>query len=92
MKLLFAAMSLVGALGLSRLQGGAPVEAGAPVAAEEAVRQSVDVQIDDAMSTCPRVWVCEWDGTWHETRQSCIAECNSGCYVEIFCDGSCVCP
>lgn len=89
MKLVFATMSLFCALGLSKLQASPP----APLTAEESpgLQQSVDPEINDDLSACPRAWICD-DGTYYSTRQQCFASCSGFCTVEIICDGSCVCP
>ncbi len=88
MKLVFAAICLVSALGLSKLQAGAPVEAPAMNLVEES--SVVDQEEEGAL--CPRRWTCNGSG-WYDTRVACEAACGGvPCERDHDCRGGCICP
>ncbi len=89
MKLLFASLSLLGALTLSRLQAADPVS----LAADEPAARAASTAPDDGdASTCPRIWRCDATNDVYDTRVACRAECAGTCELEVFCDGFCLCP
>jgi hypothetical protein len=100
MKLLFASLSLLCALSLSKLQAGDPLATGAPaaspaleLAADDAAARAARTAPDDGdASTCPYIWRCDDTGGVYDTRASCRAECPGACSIELFCDGFCICP
>jgi hypothetical protein len=90
MKLLFAAMCLVSALGLSKLDSAPPSPAPAlasETSAEEVVSPGAGAA---ALALCPRAWRCGL--RWFGTEASCVANCTVPCELDYRCSGGCVCP
>lgn len=93
MKIVFAAMLMLGALGLSKLE---PSPSAQPAAAQVAV-SSEEVVVPpalkggDSSAYCPMKWTCNFR-SWYNDQATCNANCGSACELEYRCSAGCVCP
>lgn len=89
MKLIFAAVCMVSALGISKLHAGAPAEMVVAAPVEES---SVVEQPQEEWAICPRGWTCDHI-RWYGSQATCQTRCPDGvCEMDYNCNGTCVCP
>lgn len=96
-KLLFASLSLLCALSLSKLDARpaydlAPASAPAIAVDNPAAHAARTAPDDGDRASCPFTWLCDATGGVYDTLAACRAECPGPCTVEVYCDGFCICP
>jgi hypothetical protein len=90
MKLVFAAMCLVGAMGLSKVDAAPPVTLAAPADATSSL--SEEAEPSAVRGKCPQAWTCD-NTKWYSTEAACNTSCGNGsCYLDYRCTIGCICP
>lgn len=92
MKLVFATMFLLGAMGLSRLDAAPPApSAGTTASMNEEAAPAAELDGSETSVICPQKWTCN-NRNWYSTEATCNASCGGVCYLDYRCTGGCVCP
>lgn len=95
MKFVFAAVFLVGALGLAKLDAAPPAPAAPAASTAEVTDHAVPAGVLGGPSTsaiCPQKWTCNYRN-WYSTEAACNTSCGGGaCFLDYRCTVGCVCP
>jgi hypothetical protein len=93
MKLVLAALCLIGLLAFTKMQTGSIAVASTEPTAGEVNSTPVTGGEDDTSAICPRKWTCDQTGFYYSTKAACTSACGAtACYLDYACTGGCVCP